>query len=91
MTATISPKYLSLQPEHNSKHKTFLENSFAIRLKPDFQMLYLENYYTHNGLDEEATAKAKRGELVMDKSTQALLSYFRFIEQSTLAAEAMAQ
>jgi hypothetical protein len=56
---------------------------FAIRLKKDFNYVYVDNY-NHNGLDEEWLTVAKEGKLVLDPNTKALVEFLDFFERKTL-------
>ena len=82
VVTNINPYYLQFNSSDQKKDH-FLKQAFAIRLKKDFNYVYVDNY-NHNGLDEEWLGIAKQGNLVLDSNTKALVEFFEFFERKTL-------
>jgi hypothetical protein len=60
-----------------------LRDSFALKFHEDFLPVYMDNYM-HNGLEGELLEDAQQGKLRMDENTEALVHYFRFLENQII-------
>ena len=85
MVQHVNPQFLHFNAP-SKKRKEFLQFSFGVRLKQDFNFVYVDNY-NHNGLDEDWLSIAKQGKLILDPNTKALVEFFEFFERKTLGTK----